>query len=270
MNKTLITRLKGVVNNDNILKLGEIRLSFNGNRQGDQQFGAIYKTSDSVMNVVGYTGGVYKNSDKSIKLEEIQSGFENINFYYTNNTKFGIMPKYGITGLTLTNLSDIHGGLVALNGLTNLSKLTITDSSISDDMSNLDADLTYLSLDKIDNLHIPTASIAKFKNLKDVTIHSSTAFVGNVKELGVLTKLENMNIDSCFSLLGSIEDFVKVQRANGKTANSTGIVCGYMSGLQITFNGNKFTGAYDKKITWTDSTITVSNKNGSESVTVNA
>lgn len=270
MNKALITRLKGVVNNNNILKLGEIRLSFSGDRQGDQQFGAIYKTTDSVMNIVCYTGGVYKDSDKSIKLEEIQSGFENINFYYTNNTKFGIMPKYGITGLSLTNLSDIHSGLAALNSLTNLSKLTITDSSISDDMSNLDADLTYLSLDKIDNLHISTASIAKFRNLKDVTIHSSTAFVGNFKELGVLTKLENMNIDSCFSLLGSIEDFVKVQRANGKTANPTGIVCGYMSGLQITFNGNNFTGSYDKKITWTDSTITVSNKNGSDSVTVNA
>lgn len=260
MNNCLITRLKGSVDNDSLLKIGELRLKASKVE--------LAKSEGSSLDYICHQGGIYSDSDK--KKPITHSGIESnsVTIYADSDSIFSILPKYNLTELYLTGLDSVSGGLSSFNikGLRNLD----IKGNIEDDVENLNKDIVALFITQAPNIKMSLDSISKFKNLTYLTLKSPSQLVGDISRLGSLINLTNLNIDENTGISGTLESFVQAQRQYGRKTNSTGILCGYLAGTQITFNNEQLVTLYDKKLVWTETTITLSNTNGESAVTVNA
>jgi hypothetical protein len=264
-NDCLVTKLKGVVDNDNLSKLGVLQYEVyvdNGKAFGIKCANAgesvITLKNATVASVV--RGTVIDSTHVSIGVEG-QSG----NTFVTINENISsviveVSNKYNITYLGDTGIKAIKGGLAETDYLSELAKLCLNNYG-SD--SNLSAFANAKYTDSLKLLYIDNSggkmsgdisSLSIFKNLQNFRCTNNTAINGNILSFDTLTDLAALNIDGT-RISGTVEEFVAAQRTAGRTTGS--IQLGYTMAL-VTYNGLPITGSSDKTLAWTADSITIS------------
>lgn len=244
----LVTKLKGIVNDDSIYKLGEIRIS---KSYADEftQIGQGFRISfikDATISIVGdgyftdMTGS--QNNGKTIEC----TANTPVNFYVSNGDfEIALSDKYSIGYLGLSKTEEatgsynynktknIVGDLDALKYCTNMSTF---DAGM---VFNIKGDLKILG-------NIPLL------NTLDI---SQTKISGNISVLKC--PLKTLNIDRCDNITGSVESFVAAQRGAGRNTGSCTLNVG--SDSTITFDGSKLDNPTNS-LSWTSTQITIGEK----------
>lgn len=244
----LVTKLKGIVNDDSLYGLGEIRIS---KSYADEftQIGQSFRIAfikDATIRIIGdgyftdSTGS--SNNGKTIECTANTA----VNFYVSNgNFEIALSDKYSIVYLGLSKADEatgsynynktknIVGNLDALKYCTNMKTF------VAGIISNIQGDLKILG-------YLPS--------LRTLDI-SQTKISGNISVLKC--PLESLNIDRCANIIGSVESFVAAQRGAGRTTGSCKLNVG--SDSPITFDGSKLDNS-NNSLSWTSSQITIGEK----------
>lgn len=252
MNKCFVTKLPVSSDNDELQKLGEIRLTFSPSNN-----------SNSNLSIKGNVAGkilILKNAKLyNYNRTELLSDGANFSLPYGGDFTVvgnGIEPcevrffdKYVITDLS-TEYIDLSKNWVGMVS----SSLAITKSNITAaDLSNFNTSLKKLSINYEGNF----ADFAKFKSLTELYIRNNSKngiVVGKLSDIASITTLKNLNIWSVTGITGSIEDFVNANRDSGRTECSD---FNFHSSPNIIKFNNGLLNNVDHVITWDSTTITV-------------
>lgn len=270
--KSLVTKLNGTVKNDDLLKIGEFRVTFKPTKENDvllvlsdfSKITAIFdhqvKTDSGVIGanaMTQLTGNIKAVSTDVVKASlfkkydfpsfiGIQHGeFEldaleyckNItSIQLTDSTPNGSLSIFSKLPL-LTTISDLSGNLVYgdlsdLLGLSKLSKLMMSCPNVTGDI----------------------AVLKKMTSLKTWQLYNCLEISGDIKELAYLDRTDFSISITGTKVSGNLEDFVKAKREKG--INSGTVKFNWIGNGLIKFNGIAIANVKDNTLSWTNSTIT--------------
>ena len=212
MGKCLVTKLKGAVDNQNLLRIGEMRIKFNKvSNPTDTTQCIIFKVSrDTKIEIIGdgyFTdSSLAQNNGKNLTIlanvsTEVYVSNNDIEFsipdkyaianisvkeQYRGNASFdieGLKFSTSLTNLYLTNM-PAYGDIINLKNLTALTKLTASNTQISGDIAAL-KNLTALTNINLDNTQI-SGDIINLKNLTKLTNMQFKNVTGLTGDMGTL------------------------------------------------------------------------------------
>lgn len=261
-NNCLVTKLKGVVNNEALPKFDMITFHVN-NPENINEMLTYFKYADST----AATKNFY----------EVGSGVTaDFTTSQTYPRWFGegyvqVKDKYNITGIILgssyqsdriTPIIDMDISQLSYNNLQSIGStpqgLHITELK---DLQILKSTLKEISLTEkgilVPKLSGDISDLAKFVNLELLSLSNISNMVyGTMEQVATLfPRLNSLgNLDGSKWLTGSIESFVSVRRSQGVTDGSVYTKWGNAS--NVTFNGEKLKGQDNTPFSWTATTIT--------------
>lgn len=246
MAKCLVTKLNGSVDNNELLRIGEMRIkveSVDSPTKDTQGFGVAFAEPTTV-EIVGdgyFTdNNLTENKGKSMVVSGSQGVIVSqattvairnkykllqINAFIPSGSPYGENKVLNIddlkysTSLNILNLSNMQasGDIASLKSLTSLSALILRYTQVSGDIANL-KNLTALTNLTVSNTNI-SGDIANLKNLTALTslILNDTKVEGNIANLQNLTALTKLSINNTqisgditniyFALRGTIKEF---------------------------------------------------------------
>lgn len=264
MNKCFVTKLNGVVDNDKLLKIGELRIKIPAGVSAESSDNKVYLKGLSGTAIYLKDMNLY-NYDGTTKLAG--SGETYVcpdNFIPSVDTaslnKEGtliIMDKYKLTVFqTPTAVKEIDDTFSWYKNSLGLSGIDYDKSKL--DLLNKDVKEFFCG-----SYNGDIADFSKFKNITLIGIsgsidgnYTTKLTYGNISSLGSLTKLAFFSCSNQVNLKGTVEGFVQAQRQNGRTECSTPVLFNSYN-TKLTFDGNII--GNEIKITWTSTTITVNN-----------
>lgn len=236
MNKCLVTKLNGTVDNDSLMHIGEFRIKIGkvSNPTKDSQLVKIGVTSDTELRIVGdgyFTDStLIQNKGKKITISRNDEVANNV--YVSNgDIELAVMNKYNLTEISmpnkkyntnrsfnldelkyssgLTNIdcndSKVYGDLKSLSECSNFKSITLSSSLVTGDISALAGkNMGVINLDS-------TAIVGDIANLKNSSnlslLHvSSSAISGDISVLGNKNGLKYLSIANS-ALYGDISAF---------------------------------------------------------------
>ena len=278
----LVTKYKATVNDNSLLKIGEMVLDIIKQDTPTDRTNVLHLASNisdltievegGMMNLTldsnmttGWTNKIVipanlakypvyvRNGNYRIKLtskynvKNIGLG-ENMNSAAIKvNTKYLVFSNY-ITSLVaqLTgNLADLSDCINLIN-ISNCNKTTDIEGSLSD-LAPLTS-LTKLYLESANKVTGSISDLAPLTSLRELALTNDTSIVGDISDLSnplIVIYLGGTKVK------GEIIEFVKTQRANGRTTGNCTINDWR---LVLTFNGVATNGG---NVTWTENTITL-------------
>lgn len=272
MNKCLVTKLNGVVGNNNLPKIGEFRIKLHAVNEENEFTQVLDMRCNSPVTFKSLNGELLFSNSSEYPSSEFLSevtfgGSDNITRVYLKNTDatIQVFNKYSITLIS-------NGGSNEESGFHGL-EVNIDDFKYS-------RGITKLSFPK-SNKKV-SGNLGTLKQMTELIEldFSGSSISGDISELQDCKKIKRLNFKDCqniygdFSVLGnfplngewdtsvlgtkikgSVEDFVKVNRRNGR---NTGSFTFHWLGDNATFKGVPFNPQKDvTNITWTENTITV-------------
>ena len=197
MNKCLVTKLNRPVDNDNLLRIGEIRL-FNtklSNPTINTQFMSLTFNKDTNLEIVGdayFTDSTLaENKGKTKSYLANQKG----DFHVSNNDcQIAILDKYSLIKVEV-NAHKV-GDLEDFRFSKDLSFITIKDTEQTGDIENL-KNLTALTSLILNNTQV-SGNISALKNLTSLTTLNlyNTQVSGNISALKNLTSLTTLKLSN--------------------------------------------------------------------------
>lgn len=256
-NNCLQTTLKSVVQNDNLIKIGEMFLTVKSidsptATQSGVRFitgaGAVTLTAPGLYLATSFEGLTSEpKSTITIPANTMQS------IYFANgNYKVILSNKYAL--VTLESLSADYAGIVSwgINEViyNNTKNFDMTcNKGCYGDISNINANSSFGFRQFRANNSPITGDIAGFSNSTNCTsieLTNCEEIKGNIKSLGSLININSLLLRFT-GVTGTIEEFVAAQVAAGRTSCSN-LKCWYiLSGTNVTFGGQHFSGAYNLK-----------------------
>ena len=229
MNMCLVTKLKGIVNNESLLKLSEFRFKIDkvqSPSKNNRSF-AIDVNSSMYVRIIGE--GYFTNEDLSEnKGKSLLLNPESINCIYVSNNdvEVSIENKYNIERFYCEAVSDswlvgtghknIHIDINDFKYSNALTSLNLADTTLTGDIAaikNLTA-LAYLNLENTTLI----GDIAAIKNLTALTYLNleNTTLTGDIAAIKNLTALEtiylrNSNTSGDISVLSSLSKLKECQ-----------------------------------------------------------
>ena len=216
MNKCLVTKLNGVVNDTSLLKLGEIKFKTveTENFKNSNNSINIAVSSNAKMRIIGngyFTDANYeRNLGKEISLTP---GRTNDIYFYNGNYDICISNKYAISFIQL-NGSNNSFNIEGLNYAKDIKSILL--SNCVGDLSNLSglSKVTKIGIRKDSKIHGNIANLANNTELKDLLISKADIY-GDLSSLRYLNKLEAINFESTkvegdISLLAPSVKFVQL------------------------------------------------------------
>lgn len=291
MNNCLVTKLKGVVNNDSILKLGEVRIPFADKGAGSF---SVYYDEEADLEIKGAS---FKNEEDTVlgNTMKANAGVQTKVFTTSRPCTISLFNKYAITkinssgnGLSvdlaqllqckrmtsvLLNETQVHGNINGLSLMSNLSEIGFNTTDVSGDISSLSntTQLTYLNLGNT-KVSGDISAIAGNKGLTSLIV-SNTNISGDVSVISDLTGLTTFSAYSN-KLMGNINTLGRLTKLSeinfagtlvtgdvkelGSAMHSNGKVSGTFQLVlndRITYNGAIHNG---KRVTMTFSASDVS------------
>lgn len=273
MNNCLVTKLKSSVNNDDLLKLGEMRIKVKKNsnlttpKQQSIKFQAnggqiaVYTTGPGYF--VTYSEDKLNNVDEHMTYIDIPSNLGSITLFFANDDyEIRILNKYEMTSLEFNsannayNMSLFELDLNDAEYLTNLHNLKINYSYSTGDIKSLkNLDIHKLKIDNCPNIY---GNINDLNILSLVTFNASDNIYVNLNAFDANTKLVELttNPDKCF---GNIDTYVANQRIAGRkemTLDNPLYLWGIVNSLW--FGSEKINVPNNSAfITWTESKIVI-------------
>lgn len=286
----LLTKLKATVNDDSLdilvtddyLRM-ELPVAANN---GVSNVVVIYGTDEDPVDIEVLDGTINQVPDGSTKTDSthalIGGGYLNsATRGFTVNSSDGtvhVIIKNPEKVKGIDGIVSVTGGISAIEKMTGITSLTINDnlrgySSPAFDLSDIDWSVfTGINSIKASYLNSVSGNVSNLAALptviQSIALNNNSGITGNINAFGRLTNLTMLSLTMA-KTSGTVESLVQAMRANGKTTNSSGIAIGYNMGDNVTFNGAAITNNTSKTLTWTASTITITD-GGSYNVTVNA
>lgn len=252
MNKCLVTKLNGNVNNDELLKIDEIRFAFDKDTKNKTNFRV---EGDNIAGqIVVLKNAKLYNYDKS----ELFSDGDSFSLPYSGSFSVegtGVEPcelryfdKYNLKSIT-TEYIDLQK-----NWLGFVEDLSILKQPInSNDLEALSKDLKKCVFAIYKGKLKDFARFTKLQSVSLSNFDSINSVVGTLSDLGTLTELTSTSLGGQRYITGSLEAFVQANRTSGRTnCNKCTIYC---STNQFTFNGNPLN-VSEITLKWTATTIT--------------
>lgn len=261
-NDCLVTKLKGVVNNETLPKFDMITFHVNNPENSTDKM-TYFKYADSTeatknfyevgsgvtadfitsQSYPRFTGEGYVRVKNKYNITDIiiygryqsDSVIPSIDIdisqlSYNNLQSISCTPQ----GLHITNLKDLQILKPTLKGIT-LSERDILVPQLSGDISDL---AKFVNLEKL--------NLSYISNKVHGTMEQVATLFPKLNSLGDLTDTK--------WLTGSIESFVSVRRSQG--VNDGSVYTNWGASTDITFNGKKLTGRENTPFSWTANTIT--------------
>lgn len=198
----LVTKLKGVVNDDSLMKLGELRIKCRKISSWQKHLNSIFFTFTEPQTIT-IIGDGYFTDDKGTankgKTTTITS-----NYAYISNTdcEVSIPDKSKLTNLSLSPLVDgktaasyaeqprtIVGGLSALIGCSKLETFSLYYAE--------------------DDFNGDISALSSISTLKDCKIQSCDVY-GDVGSIKSLTNLTSLSLNRCSDVYGDISAFANM------------------------------------------------------------
>lgn len=236
MTKCLITKLNGQVDNNNLYRIGELRIKFSKvTSPTDKSQGiSVSFIKDTKLEILG--DGYFTDQALSAnKGKTIIVPANTITKVYVSNSDLYlcIMDKYALEALSFTPLLDDTTGYYAKNKELNLEelkystrifKLVMFDSKAYGDISSL-KNFTNLSYVRMGSTDI-SGDISSLKNLTNLTYLDIgfTNIFGNISALSNMTNLTYLGADSTAITgdVSSLERLVKIQYLMLNNVNLSG------------------------------------------------
>ena len=241
MTKCLITKLNGTVDNDSILRIGEMKFSINkiDSPTKDTQYLSITSQKDIKLKIIG--DGYFTDESLSVnngKTKAISANTQTVCYLSNNNFELVIPEKYSLNVINdmetnagnkvfkledfkfLKNISmislhneKITGDISSLKDLATLSSLLLTGTNIIGDIANL-KNLTALSLVNFSGTNV-SGDIANLKNLTALTSIglTNTNISGDIANLKNLTALTSLGISNT-NVSGDIANLKNLTKLN--------------------------------------------------------
>ena len=206
MNKCFITKLAGTVNNDSLLKIGELRLSVSTVDSPSKNSQGMYITANQKVNLTITGDGYFTNeilSENKGKTLAIRENTQTLFYVSNSNVSISLDNKYSLTSLfsyasSIGVVSKVNVSL-DISYLTyskNLATLKLSNTQVSGDISSL-ANLTGLTILELSNTQV-SGDISSLANLTGLTILrlSNTQSNGNISALANLTGLTALELSN--------------------------------------------------------------------------
>lgn len=210
MKKCLITKLNGIINNDSILRVGELRLSFTPT--GSSKELSIGLESQK-LSIIG--NGYFTNASGLNLGKTIDSSVGGTTTFYVSDGEFelSIPNKYKLYGLKVKNCSisdlaelkysslfeyfetvnfKVSGDIASLSELKNLTNLALSNTQVSGDIASL-SKLKSLNILGLSSTQV-SGNVASLSGLKNLTIlFAGKNNYGDVAVLSPILQFINMN-----------------------------------------------------------------------------
>lgn len=242
MGKCLVTKLNEVVSDNEILKVGELRVKIDSTEAPAFYNHFIAKGNNVIVNKI-VDNGIDAEFPNAFGVE---GGYDG---NLSGKGRLSIMNKYKMTILQLNQLAfpefDV---LEEIRFMKNLTSLQSFNQSLDINKFPYTSILTYLNVNYISG---------KLSVLADAIPNVSTLYVnqssveGDISELGRLVKLGRIDVSNT-NVTGSLESFVKAQRTAGRS-NCEKILF-QNTQKNLTFNGSNIT--VNGSLSWTTDSIT--------------
>ena len=253
MGKCLVTKLNGVVDNNSILRIGEIRFKVDkvDNPTDATQVLGITVNAPSKMEIIGkgyFTDKTLsENKGKSITIDTTTNG---VFVSSTDNVEIALLGKYAITNilpfyngqasstysknkaldinnlkysLALTKIilgnSQVYGDIKALENLTALTNIDLNNSQVYGDIKALE-NLVEITNIQLQNTKVK-GNISSFSNLTkctEINLYNCVCY-GDISSLQKLTKLSRIIIPGLSGNLSYLASMSELK--NIETSNST-------------------------------------------------
>lgn len=193
MGKCLVTKLSGIVNNDSLLRVGEIRFSISAvsNPTSESQKLSISYATDSSLEIIG--NGYFTDSTLSKNLGKSRNVNTGSNTVYVSNGNFSLIAKnkYKIESITIGTAYSFDIEDVKWSSMYNITaNYTNTEGDISSLASITRFQTIDLSYTKVAG---DIASLSKLTNSKVLSFICDRVR-GNLSSLQGLTKLQLLRL----------------------------------------------------------------------------
>lgn len=260
MNNCLVTKLKGTVDNDQLFKLGELRVKI-----GKDDYLGFAADDSQTISVVD--GDLLFDGQTTCQLT---NGFQDL-VNITGEGTVSIPNKYNLTFFEANFKEKVD--LNELRYCTKLNVINLKGSDLAYSLDDFNIESSVLTVIKFNNSRYVRGSINKLLkyNLRTLWFHSDAKYFTET-DFSILGKFRScVDYGSTMvnsRLAGSIEDFVAQKRlartAAGLEVAGSCIFYWLGDGGNVTFQGTPITNVNDNTISWTANTITY---NG---ITINA
>lgn len=240
MNDCLLTKLKGVVSDSGLTKLGEMKISID--------------TDDTTYIVIGgpADGYIYASDGRTLErsgqhdtlpYSNTRAGLSAGNYYLICSDKYSITKvEYNEAGAStaLKKYKGISFNIDDLRYSNNLTSIWFvgSDNFINGgDLSSLrDKPLTRLRLRPLDVASILTGDLSNINSSVITQIFLRGQLItGNVSTLVMANTLTDFNIEGCIRVTGTLEDFAAAQ------VRTSGTMSVHFQNTDITYGGNPIT-----------------------------
>ena len=242
MEKCLITKLNGVVSDNEILKIGELRVKIDSTHSPAFYNHFIARGNKVIVNKLVDDG---LNAEFP-NLFGVEGGYDG---KLSGKGRLSIMNKYNLTKLELNQLAfpefDI---LEEIKYMKELVLLQSFKQHLNTEKFPYSSALTFLNVNNIDGRLSALAN--KIPNVSTLYVNNSS-IGGDISELGALIKLTRIDTSNT-NVTGSLESFVVAQRSSGRST-CDGITF-LNTQTNLTFNDAAITA--NGSLSWTASTMT--------------
>lgn len=239
MNKCLVTKLNGSIDNKELLKLGELRININNssNQSGGNREIKIGVKSSATLEIVGdgyFTDKTHAQNNGKIK---VINGNDNKIYVSKDVKKLSIISKYDIESLALTgNISEMQ--LIDFKYCKLISGLFITRSSLITGDIEILKEFSNL-IDILAEYSGISGDIASLKDIINIVRlrMSNTLVGGDISNLSKLTNLTSLSLGNTnvrvTGDLSSLSQMSKLKDATLKIASITGDLASLPSSCRL-------------------------------------
>lgn len=219
MNKCLVTKLNGIVNNGSLLKIGEFRIKtkkWESPSDGSNIL-SISFNKDTEVKIIG--DGYFTDSDSQNlgKVKSVSAGNITDLKFSNGDYEISIANKYAITFIQLNGVNNFLdvGGFKYSKDLKSITLPVGTEGDISD-LSDL-VKVTKISINK-SSVSGDISSLSNLLDLTEISL-SNTNVAGEIGSLKTLTKLDSLRLSDTkvsgdLSLLAPSVRFLNLNSAN--------------------------------------------------------
>ena len=259
-NNCLVTKLKANVNDNSLLRMGEMRIKISSIESPNEYSQSITlgfsKSVDLEIIGEGYFTDATLSANNGKKMTA--STAQNVIYFSNGNYEIAVLDKYAITGLLaskqdgkfysnkvinindfeysnklgfiVTGPNNLTGDISALSGLTSLTQLRISNNNLTGDISALSGltSLTVLELGR-NNL---TGDISALSGLTSLTTLSASRnnLTGDISALSGLTSLVSVDLINNANIKG---DITSLKELTSLKNINLGIEDNYVGGTKV-------------------------------------
>lgn len=248
MGKCLVTKLNAVVDNDNILRLGEARIKIAVDETPSNQYISISVSSDTDLEIIG--DSYFTDSSLSVNLgksKKVKPSDGAIKVYFNNAVaEIGIRNKYNIRDINFvgssksmdlasfaytkslntinSEYSGMYGDISALKNLS-IGQIYLSGCKIYGDIASLKkmTSLSRININDAPDIYGDLSSLSGLTNLQLLYFNHS-GLTGSIDSLRALTKLTSINLENTNAqFTGNIESLSGMSALSNFTCNNAAL-----------------------------------------------